>query len=128
VNPRRSTAVDTLLEGSDPRHLPTIQALRELLLGVDPRIREDIKWNSPSYFLGACFATQNQRGKTGVLLVLHFDATGRREARPDIADPAGLLQWKSADRAVIAVADTEWLAGHHEAISRIVEQWIALLD
>lgn len=127
ITQRLSPAVDTLLKDADPVRLPLLQALRELLLGVDPRVREDVKWKAPSYFLQCCFATLNQRVREGVLIVLHCDASGRRQQRPLIDDPQALLEWKSADRALLAVSDLQQLDQHAVAIGRILEQWIAAL-
>ena len=38
-------------------HKPAIELLRRLVLGVDPSVREGIKWNAPSFRTGEYFAT-----------------------------------------------------------------------
>lgn len=119
-------AVDALPLGLDAIRAALLRQCRALLLSVDARVREDVKWNSPSYFLPqGCFATLNVRVKQGVMGVLHFDARGTRAQRPDIPDPQGLLEWKSADRAVWVVTDADALARHAEAIRAVLRAWIA---
>jgi hypothetical protein len=106
---------------------PTILSVREAVLGADPRIAEGIKWNAPSYHVnGAHFATFHLRSPRQVLLVLHLGAASRPDAplRAAVADPAGLLEWKSADRATIAFHDAVDAAAKAGDLRSIVRSWV----
>lgn len=103
-----------------------IRAVRAIILGADPRIREGVKWNSPSYFTTEHFATFHLRGKTGIQVVLHLGAKGRPDARlrEQVPDPAGLLEWKSADRAIVTFASAADVEAKRSAFGDIVRAWV----
>ena len=69
-----STAVDALINKLDHPLIAEIRALRELILGVDPKIAEEIKWNSPSFYTTEHFATLRLNGKPPLQLILHLGA------------------------------------------------------
>src|SRR5690606_29648292 len=82
-----------------------IAALRQLLLGVDSKISEEIKWNSPSFRTSEHFATMHLRAKDSLQLILHLGAKSKRTVPPDaIADPHKLLHWLGPDRASVKFA------------------------
>jgi hypothetical protein len=118
--------VDTLLAALDHPQRDAIEALRHIILAVDPRIGESVKWNAPSFHTIEHFATFHLRAKTGIQLVLHLGAKGRPDAtvRATVADPHTLLQWKSADRATIALRDVADLEAKREAVTEILRHWI----
>ncbi|HYD53109.1 MAG TPA: DUF1801 domain-containing protein, partial [Gemmatimonadaceae bacterium] len=123
-------SVDDLLGALDHPHLPAIRALRALVLGAAPGIREHVKWNAPSFRTTEDFATFNLRAKTGVQLVLHLGAAPRPDspARGAVQDPDGLLTWKSADRAIVTFADHDAVTRNADALQAIVRQWITFVD
>lgn len=110
----------------DHAHADAIEALRRMILAVDPQIGESVKWNAPSFHTTEHFATFNLRAKTGVQLVLHLGAKARPEAtvRTTVADPQHLLQWKSTDRATVTIRDLADLESKRDALTHIVRQWI----
>ena len=70
-------AVDALMKSLQHPAENEIQALRALILQVDPSIREGVKWIAPSFRMSEYFATTNLRTKVGVSVVLHFGAKVR---------------------------------------------------
>lgn len=106
---------------------PTLEALRSVVRSVDPRIVEEMKWNSPSFKLDDHFATFNLR-KDSVLLVLHRGArTKPPGSRLAIDDPSGILEWRGNDRAIVSIEDATSLRKKRAALRSILTQWIALL-
>ncbi|HEY1013276.1 MAG TPA: hypothetical protein VGE07_11265, partial [Herpetosiphonaceae bacterium] len=75
----RKQTVAEFLDELDHPHKPAIAALREQILALDPRIREGIKWNAPSFALGDDFATFKLRPAETIQIVLH---PGARPAQP----------------------------------------------
>lgn len=108
-------------------HKAEILALREIILGADAEIGEGIKWNAPSFRTTEWFATVNLRAKKGVSVILHLGAKKREmpEAGLTIADPAGLLQWLGADRAIVTFRDGEDITAKRTAFEELIRAWIA---
>ena len=66
-----------------------VEVLRQLIIKTEPRLKEHIKWNAPSYVLdGDGRITSNLMNRQGVVkLVLHMGAT-RNENKKRYSDYA----------------------------------------
>ena len=121
-----SAAVDAFLAALEHPMKAEFVALRSLVLGVDPAVREGIKWNAPSYRTTAYFATTHLRSKVGVGLVLHLGAKAR--ALPPVGlqpdDPDRLLRWLAPDRAVVELRSGAELEERRPALHALLVQWI----
>ncbi|WP_438022117.1 DUF1801 domain-containing protein [Sorangium sp. So ce233] len=106
-----------------------IEALRQIILGVSPEIREEIKWNAPSFRTTEHFATFNLRTKDRVRIILHTGAKVKGTAKEgvEIADPAGLLEWLAKDRCLVTFGDEEEIQEKRAALETILRAWIRLL-
>lgn len=116
--------VDAFMQTLDHPHKSAIEALRGIMLGADPAIREGIKWNAPSFRTGEWFGTTHLRTKPGIALILHFGAKVRDLPGLAIADPDGLLKWLAKDRATIAFADVSAVEARQASLQHIIRQWI----
>lgn len=121
-----TAAVDALMAKLEHPMKAEIQALRELVLGVDPSIAEGVKWNAPSFRTTEYFATVHLRSKVGVGLILHRGAKVRDlpAGGIEIDDPAGLLEWLDDDRARFELASGAELARKQAALRELLRQWI----
>jgi len=128
LSPGTSAAVDLFMSLLEHPAKALIAALRAIITGVDARIAEGIKWESPSFRVSDYFATVNLRCKVGVGLIPHFGAKVRAlpAGGAAIDDPAGLLTWLAADRAMVEFADLNALRTHQAALQAIIRQWIAV--
>lgn len=108
---------------------PEIRAVRGLILGANPRVEERVKWNAPSFATTEHFATFHLRARDGVQVVLHLGARPRPDAglRDAIVDPAGLLDWRAADRATVTFRDLADIETQGSAFVAIVRQWITFV-
>jgi hypothetical protein len=118
--------VDAFLAALDHPHKGEILALRQIILGADPRIAEGIKWNAPSFRTMEWFATMHLRAKDGVQVVMHFGAKKRPgfDPRQDIADPQSLLEWAGEDRAFARFRDLADVEAKKSAFAAVLGQWI----
>lgn len=118
--------VDAFLAALDHPRKPEILALRQIILGADPRIAEGIKWNAPSFRTTEWFATMHLRAKDGVQVVMHFGAKKRPgfDPRHDVADPQSLLEWAGADRAFARFRDLGDVEAKKSAFAAVLCQWI----
>lgn len=106
-----------------------IQLLREIILGADASITEGFKWNAPSFAAPQDFATLHLRAKDSIQVVLHLGVKVRRDAavRESVDDPAALLAWRSADRAIVTFRDAADIEAKRAPFSNIVRQWVRFL-
>ncbi|MBC8078111.1 MAG: DUF1801 domain-containing protein [Chloroflexales bacterium] len=119
--------VDTFLANLDHPFNQEVRAVRQIILEADARISEGIKWNAPSFFTTEHFATFNLHAKDGVQLVFHRGAKVRDtpSERIAIADPMGLLAWRSPDRALATFRELSDVNAKRAALADIVRAWIA---
>lgn len=120
-----AVTVDMHLDALQHAERALIDALRALIAGAVPDATESIKWNAPSFAKGEHFATLQLRAKRGVQLVLHLGAKPRTDVdmRTLVADDAGLLEWKSADRAIVTLRDIAHFGENRASLQRIVSVW-----
>ena len=123
-----SSDVAAYLRTLDHPLKPGLEAVRQIILGADPRIAEAIKWNAPSFRVGEYFATTSIR-KDAVFIVLHLGAkvSAAGATGMKIDDPKGLLTWLAKDRATVSFADITSIRRHEAAFADIVRQWIRYL-
>ncbi|HEX4952990.1 MAG TPA: DUF1801 domain-containing protein [Thermoanaerobaculia bacterium] len=105
---------------------PVLEAVRALTLGAHPEIREGIKWNAPSFWLGDWFATSGMQSKDFVRVVLHLGVKAK-EIPPEelgISDPLGLLEWHAKDRCSAKFRDLGEVETNGAAFQDVVRQWL----
>jgi hypothetical protein len=123
-----SPSVEMFLDTLEHPHAAALLRLRELILGLDPRITEAVKWNAPSFKIDGHFATFKLHPPKDIQLVLHTGAKVKIPPKEfQIDDPAALLKWPAKDRCVLTLQSAEALEEHESAVAGIVRQWIAQL-
>lgn len=121
-----ATDVNAFMAQLDHPRKAEIEAIRAIILGADPQIRESIKWNAPSFSITEHFATFKLRPVETVQLVFHTGAKVKSTTTPiAINDPAGLLTWAAQDRCVATFADMQDITFRTTALVAIVNQWVA---
>jgi hypothetical protein len=86
------TSVDAFLAALEHPHKKGVQALRQAILGVDPRIREEVKWNAPSFCLENHFATFRLHPGSIFQLILHTGAKAKGHPKRLHRTPASGLR------------------------------------
>ncbi len=122
-------SVDDFLRALDDPRKPLMEALRALILSVDPRVGEGIKWNAPSFKTTDHFATFHLRAKDGLKLILHTGAKTKASAKDgmEVPDPEGMLEWPSKDRAIVTLKDEAELRRKQDALVAILTAWLRYL-
>lgn len=105
-----------------------VDAARRAILAADASIREDIKWNGPSFRTTEFFATIHLRTLDRVQIIFHLGAKVRK-AGPKITvpDPAGLIKWLAPDRCTVTLVAGAAGRKQHDALAAIVRAWIAFV-
>ncbi len=103
-----------------------INKVRKLILGVDPAIREAVKWKAPSFCTTDFFATFNLRSTDRVQLVFHTGAKVKATAKTGITvdDPAGLCRWLAKDRCLVTLGAGKEVAKNKAAFEALVREWV----
>ena len=121
-----SEAVDKFMATLEHPFKAEIEAIRRLMLGVDPSVREGVKWNAPSFRTTEYFATTNLRSRAGVGIILHLGAKVRKLPADGVRidDPTKLLKWLGKDRAMVEFGNSRDLGEKAAAFQLILRQWI----
>jgi len=102
-----------------------LEAVREIILGVSPKIGEGIKWSAPSFRTTEYFATMNVRDRDKVQLIFHLGAKVKDNTKKiQIADPKGLMKWLAADRCLISLGAGKEIQANRKPFEAIVRKWI----
>jgi hypothetical protein len=120
------TTVDTYLAALDPAARADVDRLRALVLGADPGLTEEIKWNAPSFaHEGRDRVTLGLDRKGGYRIVLHRGAKVVNADGFSFIDETGLATWPAPDRGVIALKDRARIDSVSADITRLIGHWIA---
>lgn len=121
--------VNALLDANKHPLRAEIDALRAIILSVDPAIVEGVKWNAASFRTKNWFATLNgPRHVDRPMVILHAGAKARGiRMKTHITDPQGLIKWLGEGRALIVLEDLAAVRAHEGALRDIVGQWVAAL-
>lgn len=105
-----------------------IDALRAIILNVDPCIEEGVKWNTASFRTSDWFATLNgPKHVKEPMIILHAGARAKGIVLKDrIPDPAGLIKWLGNDRGQIVFKDSSDIKAKENALQTIISAWIKL--
>jgi len=121
---KSTQSVDALLAGLEHPLRADIEALRGVVLAASDGIGEEVKWNSPSFYLGEHFATMRLNGKVPLQLILHLGAKKATLPSGAVQDPDGFLQWLGPDRACINFSVPGDVGRRKDALAAILRQWI----
>lgn len=122
----KSQRVEDFIAALEHPYKAEIIELRQIILDVDPRITEEIKWNAPSFRTTEHFATFQLRAKTGVQLILHLGVKVRETATSGITipDPESLLTWLAKDRASVTFQNMDEINAKRVAFTGLIRAWI----
>lgn len=103
-----------------------IDLLRRIILSAGADLEENIKWNGPNFtHRGTDRITMRIHPPTQLQLVFHRGAAVKNPPVSRIIDDhAGLLDWKSNDRAVATFRSELDITKRKQALTRIVKAWI----
>ena len=126
--PKNKITVDDYMASLEHPHREAIQELREFILSLDDRIKEQVKWNAPSFYLKENFATLHIHPAPILQLVLHSGS--KKNPSPKqfvIPDPHNLLKWAAKDRCVITFESLADVRSKKAALKSIIQKWISQL-
>jgi hypothetical protein len=116
----RSPEVDAWFESYENPQKELVQAVRAVVLDVDGRISEAIKWKAPTFSFRGNIASFYPRSAKHVALMFHTGAT--------LPDPMGLLEGEGDTSRVARFVDADDLAAKADALRELVRAWISLKE
>ena len=125
---KKVTDVDTYMSELDHPCKKEMQAIRKIILGVNPKITEEIKWNAPSFALGEHFVTFNAWAREDVQLIFHHGPKKATSKGKPVDDPDGLLEWLATDRASMRFDGMKDVKSKKAGLQSIVRQWIRAMQ
>jgi hypothetical protein len=114
----RDAAVDAFVSGLDHPLEAAIDVVREIVLGVDPRIVETIKWKCPTFVFEGNIASIEPRSKKQVSVLFHQGAKlpGRH---PRLEGGGGTVRY-------MRFADAADVSRKRADLETAIRAWIAL--
>ena len=131
TNPSTEVAaksVSAYLAALEHPHKKGVQALREAILGADARIREEVKWNAPSFYIDDHFLTFRLSPGAIFQLIFHRGAKAKgNQKKFHLEDPKGLLKWAAEDRCIMTFESDADAKAKRAEVAKMVKDWIAQL-
>jgi hypothetical protein len=114
--------VDAYMRDVDHPFKAEMQAVRQIILGVSPKMSERIKWNAPSFFYKEDFAAFHPRATEFVHLIVLFPGGAGMD------DDTGLLEGSHKDRREAKFYGMDDVAAKKPRLEKLVKRWLALRD
>ncbi|MFO0631703.1 MAG: DUF1801 domain-containing protein [Nannocystaceae bacterium] len=113
----RSTEVDAWFARYDNPMKPVVQRIREVILGVDPRVGECIKWQAPTFTFEGNIASFFPKAKQHASLMFHQGAS--------IPGQHPILEGDGDTGRSIKLASVREVDEQAEALRGVIRAWIA---
>ena len=119
--------VTQLIDGTNHPLKAEINKLREIILGANKDLSENIKWNGPNYtYCGEDRITMRIHPPKQLQLIFHRGAKVLvQPTHKLIDDKTGLLQWKTNDRAVATFRNREDIEACKTILPATINQWLS---
>lgn len=111
--------VDAWFEEREPVQAEAMQAARAVILSVDDRITEVIKWKTPTFMYEGNIASFNP-AKKFVSLLFHRGG--------EIPGDHPRLEGEGPLAKVMRFADADDVAAHREELESVIRAWCAMKD
>lgn len=126
-----SIGVTNFIQKLEPRVAEIIEEIRQIILGTDKIIDEQIKWNSPSFFYSGEMKPFDPKEYKRDLAVLNI----RKEIMlvfptgASIDDTTGVLEGAYTDgRRLVYFKDLSDVKMKKESLQRVIKAWVELVD
>jgi hypothetical protein len=125
-------SVTVFIEKLEPGLASVVQAVRELILGTDPSIGEQIKWNSPSFFYTGGMKAFDAKEYKRDLVVVNVHRGKALLVFPtgaSVNDRTGVLEGDYKDgRRIVNIADMKDLKAKKDSLESVIREWLKLIE
>jgi hypothetical protein len=116
----KTEQVEAFMDQLDHPFKAEVQAVRNIIKGVNKDITEEIKWKAPSFSYKGYLVTFNLWAKQHVHLVFHNGAI--------LNDKSGLLQGDYVDRRMAYFSDMQDVRAKQATLEKLIRKWIKLMN
>jgi hypothetical protein len=121
----RSAVVDQFLAQLKHPLKAEVARVREIILGANPAITEQIKWRAPSFCInGDDRVTFRLQPPRDVQLIFHRGAKVKDTTGFSFTDESGLMTWLAPDRATVSFQDMAEIEASRAALAALVDRWV----
>jgi uncharacterized protein YdhG (YjbR/CyaY superfamily) len=117
---KKTETVDEFMSKLDHPLKAEVQAIRDIIKGLNPNITEQIKWNAPSYSYKDYIVTFNLRTTKHVHLVFHNRSIASVKSE--------ILEGDYEDRRMAYFADMDDVQAKRAELERVVSELVSLMD
>jgi uncharacterized protein YdhG (YjbR/CyaY superfamily) len=117
---KQKQTVDEYMASLEHRLKAEVQAIRAIILAVDPRIKEEVKWNAPNFSYKDYIATFNLRTEEHVHLIFHNPAIASIHSE--------ILEGDYPDRRMAYFRDMADVQAKKSEIEFVVRELIKKMD
>ncbi|MCF0075732.1 DUF1801 domain-containing protein [Dyadobacter sp. CY261] len=96
-----------------------MEAIRQLIMDVDPSLTEEVKWGGPSFYYKGDIATFSPRVKDQAVLVFH---QGEMLTSRTVLEPA------PKGKAYAKFNNMAEIEAKSEDLKAVISEWIQLMD
>jgi len=125
-------SVTAFIQNLEPDFAKLIEAIRQLVLGTDPEVGEQIKWNSPSFFYQSEMKAFNAKEYKRDIVVVNVRKGIALLVFPTgaiINDPTGLLEGEYTDgRRLVSIKNMNDLEDKGPGLQQVIKQWLAKVE
>jgi hypothetical protein len=108
-----------------------VESIRQIVLGTNPDIGEEIKWNAPSFlYTGQMKAFNAKEYKRHIIVMnVHKRILLVFPSGAKVNDSSGLLEGSYADgRRLVYIKDLADLKNKETGIRKVILNWLALVE
>jgi hypothetical protein len=133
TKPSEPEKVDAYMKKLNHPLADVVEALRQIILGADPELGEEIKWNAPSFFYAGEMAPFNPKEYKRYIVVFNlFKKDSIRLVFPSgatVGDASGLLEGDYADgRRLAQFSSMDEVRAKKATLQQVIRKWLAVLD
>ncbi|QEC77455.1 DUF1801 domain-containing protein [Mucilaginibacter ginsenosidivorax] len=126
-----SQQVTEYIEKLDAPVAQIVQAIRQIVLSVNPEIGEEIKWNAPSFLYTGEMKPFNPKEYKRYIMVmnLHKRILLVFPSGAKVIDNTGLLEGDYADgRRLLYIKDMDDLKSKEAGMKKVISDWLAQVE
>ena len=116
----------------EPGLAKTVEAIRKIILSVDPEIGDRIKWNNPSFYYTGEMKPFDPKEYKREIIVLNLHKGRIMLVFPSgakVNDKSGLLEGDFKDgRRTCVFADLDDVKTKEKALRQVIRTWLTMIE